>query len=558
MTTEQPGGGGRGPSPVNRRGFLRQVGVGAAAVATASAVGLPAFERTATAQEVDALEKATSPKKRRKLAYKQRIDAANLARSRPQPTNVANGDETAVANYAAMYSKAMPHNALGEPDVDAYQKLLVAVDSGSPTDFAAVPVAGAAKLENPQAALAFDLMGSDSHALFMPAAPAFASARQAAEMAELYWAALLRDVPFEDFASSAEVAAAADDLSGFSDYAAPKEGGRVTPSVIFRGDLPGDLDGPFLSQFLVRDIPRWGAQNISAKIRTAAAGADYMTDFASWLNVQNGGAPVAAQFDATPRYLRNLRDLAEYARIDVLFQPYLSALMLLTPAAMRAPVDPGLPPRSSSNQSGFVEFGVPHFLSLLGEVSVRALRAVWYQKWMVHRRIRPEEFGGRVHNKVTGAADYPLHQELLDSASIDAVFDKYGTYLLPMAAAEGSPTHPSYASGHAAIAGAAVTILKAMFDESFVIPNPVVPDRDGLSLVPYTGGELTLGRELNKLASNMSIGRNVLGVHWHSDYLEGVRLGEAVAIALLEEQKACHNQDFTMSLTKFDGTAVTV
>ena len=26
----------------------------------------------------------------------------------------------------------------------------------------------------------------------------------------------------------------------------------------------------------------------------------------------------------------------------------------------------------------------------------RALKAAWYQKWSVHRRLRPEEFGGRL------------------------------------------------------------------------------------------------------------------------------------------------------------------
>jgi hypothetical protein len=44
---------------------------------------------------------------------------------------------------------------------------------------------------------------------------------------------------------------------------------------------------------------------------------------------------------------------------------------------------------------GFGTFGGPHILALLTEVSTRALKAVWYQKWLVHRRLRPEEFGGR-------------------------------------------------------------------------------------------------------------------------------------------------------------------
>jgi uncharacterized protein YjbJ (UPF0337 family) len=50
------------------------------------------------------------------------------------------------------------------------------------------------------------------------------------------------------------------------------------------------------------------------------------------------------------------------------------------------------------------------------------------------------------------------------------------------------------------IACACVTKLKARFDESFVISNPVVAAPDGLSLLPYNGLVLTMGGELNKLA----------------------------------------------------------
>ena len=39
-----------------------------------------------------------------------------------------------------------------------------------------------------------------------------------------------------------------------------------------------------------------------------------------------------------------------------------------------------------------------------------------------------------------------------------------GNWLLPMAFPEGSPMHPSYGAGHATVAGACTTILKAWFD----------------------------------------------------------------------------------------------
>jgi hypothetical protein len=139
------------------------------------------------------------------------------------------------------------------------------------------------------------------------------------------------------------------------------------------------------------------------------------------------------------------------------------------------------------------------------------------------------------------------------------IFDKYGTYLLPQVFPEGCPLHPSYGQGHATVAGACVTILKAWFDESFVIPNPVQPTPDGLSLVPYSGPPLTVGGELNKLASNTSQARNMAGVHWRSDADESLKLGEAVAISVLRDQRRIFNENFRgFSLTKFDGTTITV
>ena len=141
------------------------------------------------------------------------------------------------------------------------------------------------------------------------------------------------------------------------------------------------------------------------------------------------------------------------------------------------------------------------------------------------------------------------------------VFDKHGTYLLPQAFPEGSPPHPAYGAGHATVAGACVTILKACFDESHPVPDPVVPNAHGTALEPYTGpgaGALTVGGELNKVAGNTAIGRNMAGVHWRTDYSESLKLGEEIAIGCLEEQKEAYNEDHSFTLTKFDGTPITI
>ena len=102
-------------------------------------------------------------------------------------------------------------------------------------------------------------------------------------------------------------------------------------------------------------------------------------------------------------------------------------------------------------------------------------------------------------------------------------------------------------------------MLKAFFDESFVIPNPVEAAPDGLSLRPYAGPPLTVGGELNKLASNIAIGRNIAGVHWRSDAAESLKLGEELAIRYMREERDCFNESFNgFSLTRFDGVTITV
>jgi hypothetical protein len=303
-------------------------------------------------------------------------------------------------------------------------------------------------------------------------------------------------------------------------------------------------------------------------MRTLRSGSDHMTNFAEWLQVQNGNVPGQAQYDNTRRYVRNGRDLSEWVHIDVLFQAYFNACLILgtppepgnqpTGGGIGCPVNPGNPYNGSTTQIGFGTWGPPGFKAILCEVASRALKAVWFQKWFVHRRLRPEEFGGRVHVRKTGLASYPIHPDVLGSEALDRVRHRFGTYLLPMAFPEGSPTHPAYGAGHATVAGACVTILKALFDETFLVSDPVVPNNGGTNLRSWNGAPLTVGGELNKLASNVATGRNIAGVHWRTDALESLRLGEQVAIALLKDHKATFNEGGSYIFTDFAGNLVTI
>jgi hypothetical protein len=494
---------------------------------------------------------------RRHRAFTIRRDAAILQRDRPEQVSTSNGDEQLYANRIASFSKGLPHNQLGEVDLNAYNAMIKALNSGQPGDFEAIPLGGTVKLANPQSSYCFTMTGADAAAIASPPAPAFNSAQTAGEMVEDYWYALTRDVPFSQYSSDPTIAQACTDLSKLSDYRAPNVNGQITPDVIFRGLSPGETTGPWISQFLWKTIP-FGSAQFPQLYRTTVAGDDYMTTYPAWLNVQKGVAAGSNVFDPTPRYILNNRDLSEYLHRDFMGQANVLATLLLLSYGAPA-LNPSNPYLSSSTQSGSITFGSQAALDLMWSAPINALHAAFSQKWLVHRRIRPETFGGRIHNHVTGAAKYAIHSDVLNSAALQATFKARGNYLLAMPYPEGCPTHPSYPAAHAVVGGAGVTMLKAMFNESFVIPSPVVPSDDGLTLVPYNGDPLTVGSELNKLAANVSLGRDACGVHYRSDGVEGMRLGEEIALSILRDMATIYNEQFPgFTFTRFDGTSVTI
>jgi membrane-associated phospholipid phosphatase len=492
------------------------------------------------------------------LARASRLEAAEALTRLPWPEHVNNGEEGDYP-FVANFSKGLPHDDTGEVVPEAYNALLRAISTQRAEDFERIPVAER-RLVNPQSGLAFDLEGPDPQSLAMAPAPRIDSARNSAEMVELYWMALLRDVPFTKFETNPMADRAAADLSGLSDYRAPRQHGEITPAVLFRGDTRGDVRGPYLSQFLLQDI-QYGTLLIPQLHDTVERGQDFMTDVDSWLAVQRGvSVPPIVRDRRHLRYLRTPRDLAHYVHFDALYEAYLNAALILL--SLDAPADNGNPYVHSANQEGFGTYGGPHLLSLVTEVATRALKAQWFQKWFVHRRLRPEAFGGRIHAHLSGIRDYSMiDSEVLNSEALKLVNERTGAYLLPQAFPEGSPLHPAYGSGHATVAGACVTVLKAWFDESWVLPDPVVPNAAGTELVPYTGPDadrLTVGGELDKVAANIAIGRNMAGVHWRTDYSEAVRLGEAVAIGVLRDQVRVGHEAASFGLTRFDGSRMTI
>lgn len=488
---------------------------------------------------------------RRLQAYQLRIMQAGRHIQGAIPVQPTNGDEERYPDYLASYSKALPHNDRGEVIPVAYSALLAALRGEG--DYTQIPLGGDMRLANPQAALAYQLEGPDSHDFMIAAPPTFESQEIAGEMLELYWRALTRDVPFSDYGQEELTATAVSDLIHFPYFASWDD------QRLFRGETPGDMIGPYVSQFLTLPIP-YGATTITQMYRVPEAGDDYMTDYTEWLRCQNGAiTTVTNKWDSQARYLRNGRDLGEYVHQDFSYQAFLNAALILNSFG-RPALNKTNPYKTAANQGGFVTFGAPDVLSLVAQVATLALKAAWAQKWLFHRRLRPEMFAGRFHQQSQAGMAYPIHTQLTETQAPQYLLNQWGNLLLPQAYPEGCPAHPAYPGGHAAIAGACVTILKAFYDETFIIPNPQFADRNGLKLLPYKNNEaLTIGNELNKLAANMSLGRDFAGVHWRSDNIQGLLLGEAVALGLLADVIFTYPEAKSgFQLTAFDGSTATI
>ena len=561
----------------SRRKFLGKVGMATAAAgvlgSVPKALAQPVRVATSLPGRIQAL--TGSQGNRVAAATNLRIAQANADAALGVPPHTTNGDEGRYSDHSASYSKGLLQDSIGVVNNAAWLSFKKACNSGLNSDWEAVINGGTRTHNGPQGSYAFELEGLDSSQYGnapsagdltgLPVVPPFyviQGREYAAQLVEMYWASLLRDVAFTDYASNATAQAAAAELDKLVGYRGPKDStGHVTTDLLFRGVFPGELIGPYMSQFMITPTS-FGQQPMDQLMTTFLPGIDYMTDTTTFFEVQNGNlSGLALQTDPVRRYLHDGRGLGAWTHADVLYQGYLVALLVL--GTLKAPVNPGNPYIGSKTQNGFSTFGGPDFAACMGECAAKALNRVWYQKWLVHLTHRPEAGGGVLQSNLTGgAAQAKIHSDAVNSQAVAQSFSKYGTYLLSQAFPEGSPMHPCYPTGHGTVGGAAITFLKFFFDENYVIPNPLVPSNDGLSLEPYTGkdaGQITVGGELNKLASNVSFGHGIHpGIHWRASTYASNLLGEAMAIGMLQDKAKCYNEKFSVTFTKLDGNKVTI
>jgi len=530
-------------------------------------------------------------KELRKRAYKAKIKAAELDYKIDTPPHPNNGDEARYPNKIGTATKGLKHDAEGHVDPQSYASFLKAVRTGEHEDFEKIILGGTAKLADPQGPLSTALEGINNSQLAIPVAASLDSAALAAEHIEIYWLALLRDVPFTEYRNDTShplVLAAVKELNRLPEYHGPKINGQVTPESLFRSTAlyvdykadpsgrkgkyvvpPETLKGPYISQFLLRSIPAWGTFAAQPQLRPIqTAGESFGTTFEEWLNIRNGFSTGRNITNETGRrHIINGRDLAGLARNSG--PTYLHALQILSTASVAgnplaggigAPLNPANPYVNSKTQSGGSSFSSGFFQGLISLAASLAIKTSYYQNWYVDRRLRPEDYAGLVHKVLAKGTKYPIHRNVLESDAVARTFAANGSYLLPLANNTGAPTHPGYPSGATISAATPVTLLKAFFDENYVIPNPVQVDpNDPTRLIPYEGEPLTVGGELNKLVNNVGFGRNFNGFHTRADISASHALGEALAITLLRDHRYTYNETFEgYTFTRFDGSKVTV
>ena len=467
--------------------------------------------------------------------------AQNLIDDLTEYQNSSNSDESYVSGNGVPYTYT---KGLGSQTSNNFLEYLSAEDIDDAIDnanWSNITLEGQRKQVSPNSSQTFLTEGMDPWLGTMPAAPSATVSTTGYEMLDNYWMAYHRDTPFEDYPNVPDASSLDADYNGVNWWFDTSSNG------LYRGPFHTST-GPYLSQFLLQDVS-FGALKIEPKIDPIPAGASSAQDFgrstSAWTDLIEGvilggepGPQSVMTTSSTRRYISNGRNLAIYVQADPSYYHYLSAALALLPHVdgnNDIEFDNGLPFVNSNTVFPYIDHGGAALLDLVARTARNALVAAWNQKWRIHRRIRPETMGGRVHDIKTGSLSGILSPDsnLLNSNILD-ILDPYGNgpYYLPLAYPEGAPTHPSYPSGHSTIAGAGITVLKTFFQDGN-LPGPLYKSQAGGQRTTYTDGNLSVYDELDKLVSNIGLGRIWAGVHYISDHYYGAKLGEQIALATM-------------------------
>jgi len=419
------------------------------------------------------------------------------------------------------------------------------------------------------------------------------SERGVMEMTEVYCMALSRDIKISDLNidsdpstiflkpdNSDEDVLSLETLLSYMNSTSNKnpnwplnKEGKTDLSLLFRGHSIGENIGQYVSQFLILDIPF--ANGNFEQLYIPESDSPSLSTKQGYLDVQNGKIGISGP-SINKRRIKSLRDIGSLVHKDPAYGIFFNAALIASKAGLNALKTPG-------KGSNFLDGGGPDYLTSLAAVTRAALRTSWVTKWQNALKIRPENAAARLSwltefpedktNELSLWYNY-FNPELLET--ICQWNNKFvGTNLpfLPSLYPEGSPTHPSFPAGHACVAGACVTIMKAFLKlhNDDLTPVKWTSVFGNIKKVSDTTGELentidsneTIVGELNKLASNVALGRDIAGVHYRCDGDCGLKMGERVAISYLKSMTYSYypeiiRPNIEFILQKFDNQIISI
>jgi hypothetical protein len=556
--------------------------------------------------------------------------------------------------YPWVFSKTLTHNSKNMASKADLDQLLDYFQAPTLAKLKVLPqhANSVRSLEDPTGGLGFEPQGRDTFTNVISKSVANGgefipsrSAEGAAEMMEVYAHMVLRDMDVNATSHTVKDAAMSNLQATGSDVtkqrvmnalnavgAAVAATGKsvnypypVNAQNLFRGAGAGEQVGPYISQFLLRNIG-FGNATFEQKYQPEADHVKSITPN-GFLAMQNGvtGGGIVAQGSA--RHLTTFRDVGSLVHNDPAFGLYFNAALIAGKTG-RNGFD-----ASATRGSNFLDTGGPDYLTTIASVTRGALRAAWGTKWQMALKVRPEVYAARYQwmkdqarsdtgmvavgfddllgNGYSAAAGLssvnapgasgdllqivdaqnkskiadriaainalasPTAEETAEKAELEALANTTNLFLNGLYR-EGSPTHPAFPAGHATVAGACVTVMKAFlkthdkdtfvatkFESVYGADSATVGSASGQ--VMYDGADksdMTVQGELNKLASNVALGRDIAGVHYRCDGDCGLKMGEKYAISFLHSLAKSYYPDILTPICflvqRFDNSFVRI
>ncbi len=424
------------------------------------------------------------------------------------------------------------------------------------------------------------------------------------DLFEVYFMDWLRDLPFSEYNTTNYLTQIEEKAINYLNQLL-NNNSQFSPLLpatklnLFRGKTKGDLQGFYVSQFLLYKpkqnyctafsniIPQYKANIPEDELQhefvlyntplitsdeydtlESIGREDYGLKENEFIGIQNGkiknNITIPGNykpFITGKRCILTGRDLASVVHADYPSELLTRACeILLTYGAPLSKNNPYVEKILGKGYGPFVNFSGAEVHNLMAEISREALKLVWYFKYH-NMRMRPEEYAGKLHfQKKYNQENIPnvdtlINQILEDHKNINKKQTIDDTYLLSTVYPEGCPIHPAYPAGHAIIAAACVALMKCFFDEDYLFKNlnggtmqiletystdyVINGAKTRINLNNNTTllrpvdisiwNSITIGNELDKLASNIAFGRNFAGIHYRSDAEESFILGEKLA-----------------------------